>query len=115
MVAKNGLIKILLLGIALFAAGNGYAQDELRKTFFKDADAAKAAADAVNAKLYAPKSYQNGMKEYQDAESLLERGRNIEYVREMQLTQHVFHDSRRSRRARPDRPCSGDKESPGRC
>ena len=82
MVAKNGLIKILLLGIAIFAAGNGYAQDELRKTFFKDADAAKEAAEAVNAKLYAPKSYQNGMKEYQDAESLLERGRNIEYVRD---------------------------------
>jgi len=81
MVAKTGLAKLVILGVALLAAGNGYAQDELRKTFFKDADAAKAAAEAVNAKLYAPKSFTAGMKEYRDAESLLERGRNIEYVR----------------------------------
>ena len=81
MVAKTGLLKLVILSVALLAAGNGYAQNELRKTFFKDADAARAAAEAVNAKLYAPKSYTSGMKEYRDAESLLERGRNIEYVR----------------------------------
>ena len=81
MVAKTGLVRLVILGVALLAAGNGYAQNELRKTFFKDADAAKAAAEAVNAKLYAPKSYTSGMKEYRDAESLLERGRNIDYVR----------------------------------
>jgi len=81
MVAKTGLLKIVFASIILLAAGSGYAQDELRKTFFKDADAAKAAADAVNAELYAPKSYSSGTKEYRDAEDLLERGRNIEYVR----------------------------------
>jgi OOP family OmpA-OmpF porin len=81
MVAKTGLARLVILGIALLAAGNGYAQDELRKTFFKDADAALAAADAVNAKLYAPKNYESGMKEYRTAEDYLERGRNIEYVR----------------------------------
>ena len=81
MVAKTGLIRLVILGVALLAAGNGYAQDELRKTFFKDADVAKAAAEAVNAKLYAPKNFTAAMKEYRDAESLLERGRNIEYVR----------------------------------
>jgi OOP family OmpA-OmpF porin len=81
MVAKSGLVRLVILGVALLAASNGYAQDELRKTFFKDADAAKAAAESVNAKLYAPKSWENGMKEYRSAEDLLERGRNIEYVR----------------------------------
>jgi len=81
MVAKTGLARIVILGIALLAASSGFAEDELRKTFFKDADAALAAADAVNAKLYAPKSYQSGMKEYRTAEDYLERGRNIEYVR----------------------------------
>lgn len=81
MVAKTGLAKFIVLSIALLAAGNGFAQDELRKTFFKDADAAKAAADAANAELYAPKSYQSGMKEYRDAENLLQRGRNIDFVR----------------------------------
>lgn len=81
MVAKTGLARIVILGIALLAAGSGFAQDELRKTFFKDADVALAAADAVNAKLYAPKSYESGMKEYRTAEDYLARGRNIEYVR----------------------------------
>lgn len=82
MVVKTGFLKIVTLGIVLLAAGNSFAQDELRNTFFKDADAAKAAADAVDAKLYAPKNYQSGMKEYEDAEDLLQRGRNIEYVRD---------------------------------
>jgi outer membrane protein OmpA-like peptidoglycan-associated protein len=61
--------------------GTAHAQDELRKTFFKEADAAKAAADAANAALLAPRSYQRGMDEYEDADYALERGRNIETVR----------------------------------
>jgi len=82
MLAKNGLLKLAVLLFTLLAAGSGFAQDELRKTFFKEADAAKAAADAVNAELFAPKSYQSGLNEYLDAEDLLKRGRNIEYVRD---------------------------------
>jgi len=81
MVAKSGLVRLVILGIALLATGGANAQDELRKTFFKDADAALAAADAANAKLYAPKNYESGMKEYRAAENYLDRGRNIEYVR----------------------------------
>jgi len=81
MNTKSGLVRILVLGIVLLAAGSGYAQDELRKTFFKEADAAMAAAEAVNAKLFAPRSYESAMKEYRSAEDLLARGRNIEYVR----------------------------------
>ena len=81
MVAKSKRVKLIILGAALLAAGSGFAEDELRKTFFKDADAALAAADAVNAKLYAPKSYESGMKEYRSAEDSLTRGRNIEHVR----------------------------------
>ena len=70
------LIVALLLGV-----GSAHAQDELRKTFFKEADAAKAQADAANAQLLAPRSYSRGMDEYNDAEFALERGRNIETVR----------------------------------
>ncbi|NQV87283.1 MAG: OmpA family protein [Woeseiaceae bacterium] len=81
MVVKTGLVKFAILSIALFAAGSGYAEDELRKTFFKDADAAKAAADAADANLFAPKNYESGTKEYKTAEDLLARGRNIEYER----------------------------------
>jgi OOP family OmpA-OmpF porin len=81
MVAKSRLVKLVILGAVLLAASSGLAEDELRKTFFKDADAALAAADAVNAKLYAPKNYESGMKEYRTAEDYLARGRNIEHVR----------------------------------
>jgi len=69
------------LGTLVLGAYSALAQDALRDTFFKDADAAKDAADAVEANWLAPRSYERGMKEYRDAESALERGRNIDYVR----------------------------------
>jgi outer membrane protein OmpA-like peptidoglycan-associated protein len=69
------------LGTLVLGAFGALAQDELRTTFFKEADAAKAAADAVDAEWLAPRSYERGMKEYRDAEAALDRGRNIEYVR----------------------------------
>jgi outer membrane protein OmpA-like peptidoglycan-associated protein len=70
----------VLLASLLIATGAN-AQDELRKTFFKEADAARAAAEAANASLLAPRSWERGVQEYQDAELALERGRNIETVR----------------------------------
>jgi outer membrane protein OmpA-like peptidoglycan-associated protein len=80
MVAKPTLSRVIVLGSLLLGAV-AFAQNELRETFFKDADAAKAAADAVEAEWLAPRSYERGMKEYRDAESGLDRGRNIDYVR----------------------------------
>ena len=82
MVAKTYFVRAVLVALALLAAGSGYAQDELRKTFFRDADAAKAAAESANASLLAPRAWESGMDEYKAAESALERGRNIEYVRD---------------------------------
>ncbi len=82
MVAKTNIVKLVVIGLALLAAAQGHAQDELRKTFFRDADAARAAAEAADASLLAPRAWERGMKEYEDAEELLERGRNIEYVRD---------------------------------
>ena len=81
MVAKTNFVKLVSIGLVLLAAGQGYAQNELRDTFFKDADPAKAAADAANAELLAPRTYERGLKEFKDAELALERGRNIEIVR----------------------------------
>jgi len=81
MAQKTGYARIVLVLMLLLGAGNASAQDELRKTFFKEADAAKAAAEAADAALLAPRSYERGMKEYGDAEYALERGRNIEVVR----------------------------------
>jgi OOP family OmpA-OmpF porin len=81
MVAKTHFVKLVVTGLVLLAAGQGYAQNELRNTFFKEADAAKAAADKTDAQLLAPRTYERGMKEYSDAELALQRGRNIETVR----------------------------------
>lgn len=78
---RGPLIRLLLAAVLLIGTGAVHAQEELRKTFFKEADAAKAAADAANAELLAPRSYSRGISEYSDAEKGLQRGRNIEYVR----------------------------------
>ncbi len=81
MTARTGFVRLVLMAALMLAMGTATAQDELRKTFFKEADAAKAAADAANAALLAPRSYERGLQEYNDAEFALERGRNIETVR----------------------------------
>ncbi len=81
MASKPSIARAALAGLALFFAAQAFAADELRATFFKDADAARAAAEAANAELLAPRSWSRGVKEYNDAETALERGRNIETVR----------------------------------
>ena len=81
MVAKTTFVKLVFAGLVLFAAGQAAAQNELRNTFFKEADAAKAAAEAADSALLAPRTWERGLKEYNDAEVALERGRNIETVR----------------------------------
>jgi OOP family OmpA-OmpF porin len=81
MVAKTKSLGAVL-ALALLLAGHSQAQDELRDMFFKDADAAKAAAEAANAQVLAPRAWERGMSEYNDAEDLLQRGRNIDYVRD---------------------------------
>jgi len=81
MSVQPGFVRYVLIVTLLLGVGSAYAQDELRKTFFKEADAAKAQADAANAQLLAPRSYERGLSEYSDAEFALDRGRNIETVR----------------------------------
>ncbi len=81
MAAKPGFGRCVLMLMLMLGTTSAVAQDELRNTFFKEADAAKAAAEAVDAKLLAPRSYERGMSEYNDAEQALERGRNIQTVR----------------------------------
>ena len=81
MAAKPGFGRYVLMLMLLLGTTSAFAQNELRNTFFKEADAAKASADAVDAKLLAPRSYERGMSEYNAAEVALERGRNIQTVR----------------------------------
>ncbi len=81
MTSLTSFVRLLLLTIFVLGAGSAVAQDELRQTFFKDVDAARVAADAVNASLLAPRSYGLANKDYDAADLGLDRGRNIEYVR----------------------------------
>ena len=76
--ARISLLTVLLLS---FGIGPAFAQDEIRNTFFKDVDVARAAADDANAVLLAPRSYAAAIKDYDAADAGLERGRNIDYVR----------------------------------
>jgi outer membrane protein OmpA-like peptidoglycan-associated protein len=81
MVSSTTLARWAVLAALILLAGTSLAQNELRTTFFRDADAALEAAKAANAALLAPSSYTDGMKDYQAAESGLAGGRNVEYVR----------------------------------
>ncbi len=81
MTAKQTLKHILLAAVLICGANNAFAQDELRQTFFKDADAALAAADKAQAKLLSPRNYERGSDAYNDADQALKRGRNIDTVR----------------------------------
>lgn len=82
MAQKSSFVSCLVLVIFVLTSGALHAQSELRKTFFKDVDTARAAAEAANAALLAPGSWGDGLRDYKAAEDGLERGRNIEYVRD---------------------------------
>lgn len=90
MVAKTHFVRLVVILCALLAAAPGLAQDELRKTFFKEADAARAAAEAARASLLAPRAWERGEDDYRDAEEALARGRNIDWVRDnaAEATEH---------------------------
>lgn len=81
MINRFKLGRLIALATITFCIQTASAQDELRKTFFKDVDIALASAQKANASLLSPTNYADGMKDYQDAETGLTRGRNIEYVR----------------------------------
>ena len=81
MVNKSSFVIFIVVVSFVLGANLAVAQDALRQTFFKDADAALASADAVNGRLLAPRNYERAAKAYEDADVSLTRGRNIEYVR----------------------------------
>ncbi len=78
----NARFIAVVTGLALLAALNlSAAQDELRSTFLGDADRALEQANELDARLLAPRNYERGMDAYDNAQEGLQRGRNIEYVR----------------------------------
>ncbi len=82
MASKPSFVRLLVVVAFLLSTVGSLAQDELRNTFFKDADAALAEADAADAQLLAPRSYDRGAKAYAAAEAGLNRGRNVLYLRD---------------------------------
>ena len=81
MVVNSSFVRLTALIVLLFTNASVVAQDELHKTFFKDADAAYEAADAADSRLLSPKNYERAVTAYDAGEKGLARGRNIEYVR----------------------------------
>lgn len=82
MALKSSFVRFFVCAAFLLGVGGSLAQDELRSTFFKNADAALAEADAVNAKLLAPRAYESGARAYAAAEDGLSRGRNVQFLRD---------------------------------
>ena len=67
--------------LALLLAAQAVAQQDLRTTLFAEADAARAAAFEAEAELLAPAAFERGREAYAAAEQDLERGRNMERIR----------------------------------
>lgn len=91
MVARTTILG--LMASVLLAQAPAWAQNELRDTLFREADAARTAAEAANAELLAPRNFERGMKEYRDAETLLGRGSNIESVRSNAADATTYFDA----------------------
>jgi hypothetical protein len=76
--------RIALLLASLFVSGvvSAQSQQAIRDQFFGETDAVKAEADALNAEMLAPVTYADGMEYYGSAGDTLEKGKDMERVRE---------------------------------
>jgi hypothetical protein len=84
---------LLALIVALSAATAVVAQD-LRSTLFAEADEAQKAARDAEAPLLAPDSFEHGLDAYQDADNDLQRGRNLQRIRnKLAEATKAFNDS----------------------
>lgn len=81
MNARSRLTAVFAALCLTFAATMAQAQSELRATFLGDANRALQTANELDARLLAPRNYERGMDAFRDAQEGLDRGRNIEYVR----------------------------------
>jgi OmpA-OmpF porin, OOP family len=90
------MTKWLALTVGLVMLGGAVAQD-LRQTLFQEAERALAAAREANAPLLAPQAFERGMAGYSDAESDLERGRNMDRIRaRLQAAMEAFGEAERA-------------------
>jgi OOP family OmpA-OmpF porin len=93
MTVKSAIIRLSALAILILSAANATAQDELRKTFFKEADQALDAANAADAKLLSPRNYERATTAYKAGDQGLTRGRNIDYVRDKTADAEEYYNA----------------------
>ena len=77
-------MKYLTVLLSLIASSALYAQSPtaVRDQVFGETDAVKKQAEELNAKILAPESYAAGMKVYLEAVDTMEKGKDLERVRE---------------------------------
>jgi len=78
------MTRYLTLLLALLASGVALAQSQqaVRDQIFGETDVVKKQAEDLNAKVLAPESYAGGMKLYMSAVDTMEKGRDLDKVRE---------------------------------
>jgi outer membrane protein OmpA-like peptidoglycan-associated protein len=87
----------ILACLVAVLAEPAFAQQDLRATLFVEADGALEQARGANAELLAPATFARGMEAYSAAESDLERGRNIERIRDgLETAARAFTDARQA-------------------
>lgn len=72
----------LLLSLVASGALLAQSQQAIRDQIFGETDAVKKQAEDLNAKVLAPESYAEGMEVYLSAVDTMEKGRDLERVRE---------------------------------
>ena len=82
MKAKVRLVVYALAFGLLSGPANMSAAQQVKASLFYEADAALKAAQAANAQLLAPRSYNRAMKHYDDAKEKFDRGKNLDSIRD---------------------------------
>jgi hypothetical protein len=78
MIKSITLLLSLVTSCALFAQS----QQQVRDQLFGETDAVKKQAEDLNAKVLAPESYADGLEHYMSAVDTMEKGRDMNKVRE---------------------------------
>jgi hypothetical protein len=78
------MTKYITVLFSLLASGAVFAQSQqaIRDQIFGETDAVKKQAEDLNAKVLAPESYAEGMEVYLSAVDTMEKGKDLERVRE---------------------------------
>ena len=78
------MTKYIALALSVLASGALFAQSQqqIRDQIFGETDTVKKQAEDLNAKVLAPESYAEAMEHYMEAVDVMEKGKDLEKVRE---------------------------------